>query len=86
MPEEKELKGFEVVEKDLDLVDGELIGKIAGKHQGKIGSIKISVEGSISALEFINKGIDFLEEKIPGDQKLYAQIIKEQIAKIKFKF
>jgi len=86
MSEEKELKGFEIEEKKLDLVDGELIGKVTGKHQGKIGFIKISIEGGIGALAFINKGIDFLEEKIPGDQKLYAEIIKEQIAKIKFKF
>lgn len=85
MSEEK-LVGLEVESKSLDLVDGDLVGKASVKHQGKIGYLKISVEGGISALEFVNKGIDFLEEKIPGDQKIYAALIKEQIAKIKFKF
>ncbi len=82
--EEKKLVGLEIVEKDLDIVNGELVGKGAVKHVGKIGWFKLSLEGGVSALPFINKGIDWIEEKIPGDQKIYAQALKDAVAKIKF--
>jgi hypothetical protein len=75
--------GFEISEKKIDLEGGEVVGKIAGTHVGQLGSLKITLEGKFSALPLINKGIDFLEAKIPGDQKVYAQLLKDAVAKIK---
>ena len=75
--------GFEVSEKNIDIVEGELQGKVVVKHQGQIGWLKVSVEGGVSALPFLNKGIDWLEQKIPGDQKVWAQLAKDAVAKIK---
>lgn len=75
--------GFELSEKDIDLVGGEVVGKVSGQHVGQLGSLKITLEGKFSALPLINKGIDFLEAKIPGDQKIYAQLLKDAVAKIK---
>lgn len=80
---DKELVGFDLTEKDIDLVNGEVVGKVAAKHQGKLGWLKVSVEGGFSALPLVNKAIDFIEEKIPGDQKIYAQMLKDAVAKIK---
>jgi hypothetical protein len=83
MTEEKKLVGVEIEEKSIEIKDSQLVGKIALKHQGKIGGLKITLEGDVSAVPFINKGIDWLESVIPGDQKAWAQLAKEAVAKIK---
>lgn len=79
----KELVGFEISEKSIDLNEGKLIGKAVGNHVGKLGFLKITVEGGFSAIPLLSKGIDWLEEKIPGDQKALAALAKDALAKIK---
>lgn len=83
LPEVKNI-GFEMSKPDIDLVNGEVIGSVSGKHVGQIGSLEISIKGKFSALPLINKGIDFLEAKIPGDQSALALTLKTLIAGIKF--
>ena len=75
--------GIEISDKSVELKDGELVGKIVGHHQGQSGWLKVSVEGGISALPFINGAIDWLEAKIPGDQKAWASLAKDALSKIK---
>lgn len=76
--------GFEISKPDIDIVNGEVIGSVSGKHVGQLGALEISIKGNFSALPVINKGIDFLESKIPGDQSALALTLKTLIANIKF--
>lgn len=82
----KELVGLEVVEKSVALEGQDLVGKVAAQHVGKIGSLKVSVEGKFGFLPLVNAGIDKLEELIPGDQKAIAAMLKSAVAQIKIKF
>lgn len=75
--------GIEVVEKDIDLVDGEMVGKLAVKHQGQLGWLKLSLEGAFSAKPFIDTAIDWIEKKIPGDQTGLAGVLKSALGNIK---
>lgn len=86
MDKEAEIKniGFEISKPDIDLVNGEVIGSVSGKHVGQLGELEISIKGKFSALPFINKGIDFIEKKIPGDQSVLAASLKGLVASIKF--
>lgn len=86
MDNEKELVGFEVVDQSVKLEGQDLAASISAQHVGKLGSLKVSLEGKIEFLPLVNKAIDKLEELIPGDQKVIASIIKDQVAKIKIKF
>jgi hypothetical protein len=88
---EQKLVGIELVEKNVDVVGQDIIGKVAVKHQGKIGFLKLTLEGGIEFIPFANKAIDatvdFLEKKIPGDQTLAAEglklTLKSYLSKIK---
>lgn len=83
MTEENKLVGFELVKKELDIVNGELVGEAEGKHVGKLGWLSVSIKGGFSAIPVIHKGIDWLEKKIPGDQTAWAGILKDAVSKIK---
>jgi hypothetical protein len=76
--------GLELVEKDIDLVEGELVGTATVKHQGQLGWLSLKLEGGFSARPLLFKGIDWLEEKIPGDQTIIASMLKTTINNIKF--
>lgn len=84
--EEKKMVGIEVVEKSIGLEGSDIVGKAAVQHVGKIGSLKLTLEGKFEFLPLINKGVDMLEKLIPGDQTLFATMAKEAISKIKIKF
>lgn len=83
---EKKLVGFEVVDQSVALDGQDVVGKVSAQHVGKMGSLKVTLEGKFEFLPLVNKGIDKLEELIPGDQKVIASILKDQVAKIKIKF
>lgn len=83
---EKELVGFKVEKPDIKLEGENLIGAVEANHVGKIGHIKIKVEGGFQFLPLVNKAVDKLEELIPGDQKAIAGMIKAAISQIKIKF
>lgn len=83
---EKQLVGFEVSEKSISLDGQDIVGKASAYHVGKIGSLKVSVEGKFEFIPFVNKAVDKLEELIPGDQKAIAEVLKATIANIKIKF
>ena len=83
--EEKKLVGFDIVEKSVSLEEESLVGKVSAIHVGKIGSIELSIKGKFEALPLINSAIDKLEEIIPGDQKMIADLLKAAVAKIKIK-
>lgn len=85
MPE-KDLVGIEVESKSITLEGDNLVGKVAAKHVGKIGYLKLSIEGGIEFKPLAYKAIDFVEQKIPGDQTAFAAIAKAAIDKIKIKF
>ena len=76
--------GLELTEKDIDLVDGNLVASGAVTHQGQYGYLKLRLEGSFSLKPFIHKAIDWLEEKVPGDQTVIATILKTSVDNIKF--
>jgi len=80
---EKKLTGGEPESNSLESEQGKLLGKAVVKHQGKLGWLKVSIEGGVTAIPFIHKGIDWLEQKIPGDQKAWAQLAKDAVEKIK---
>jgi len=82
----KELVGFEISEKSVNLEGQELVGKISAIHVGKIGSLELSLKGKFEFIPLVNSGLDKLEEIIPGDQKAIFAIIKTGIANIKIKF
>ena len=83
---EKKLVGFEVVDESIALEDESLVGKVAVNHVGKLGSVKLTLEGKFELLPLVYAGIDKLEAIIPGDQTLFASMAKEAISKIKIKF
>jgi len=84
--EEKKLVGIEIVEKSIDVVGDDLVGKVAAEHKGKIGSLKLTLEGSLEFKPIAYSVIDFVEKKIPGDQTAFAAIAKAAVDKIKIKF
>lgn len=79
MPENK-LVGIDLDEKSVEIVGQDLVGKLSAVHQGKIGSLKLTLEGKIEFIPFahssIDKVIDWAEKKIPGDQTVVAEGIK----------
>lgn len=85
MSQSQELVGLEVVEKSVALEGQDLVAKVAAQHVGKIGSLKVSVEGKFEFLSLVNKAIDKIEEIIPGDQKAVASLLKGAISQIKIK-
>ncbi len=86
MSDDKKLVGFEVVGQSIALEGQDVVGSIAAQHVGKLGSLKVSVEGKFEFIPLINKGIDKLEELIPGDQKGIAAMLKTAVSQIKIKF
>jgi hypothetical protein len=80
---EKQLVGIEVTDKTLKLEGQDLIGVLNAQHVGKVGSLKLTVEGKFELLPFVNTAIDKLEELIPGDQKMIAGLLKSAVAQIK---
>lgn len=86
LQEEKKMVGVEVVDKSIGLEGQDIAGRVAVQHVGKIGSVKLTIEGKFEFLPLINKGIDQIEKMIPGDQTLFATMAKEAISKIKIKF
>lgn len=89
---EKKLVGLELVEKSVDIVGQDIVGKAAVQHVGKLGSLKLTLEGKFEFIPLASKAIDtavdFVEKKIPGDQTLYAEglkgTLKTALSKIKF--
>lgn len=83
---EKEYKGLEVENPSLVLKEENLVGAVELVHQGKIGGIKIKIEGKAKFIPMVEKAIDKLEEIIPGDQKAVAEMLKAAVKNIKIKF
>lgn len=83
---EKKMVGVEIVGKSLSLEGQDVVGSIAAQHVGKIGSVKLTLEGKLEFLPLVNKGIDAIEKLIPGDQTLFANMAKEAVSKLKIKF
>jgi hypothetical protein len=77
MEPSKELKGAEV---SFHLNEGKI--SIGVEHVGKDGGAKL--EAYYEAKSFINKLVDSVEEKIPGDQKAIAAAFKAMIAGLEF--
>lgn len=83
---EKEYKGLEIENPSLALKEENLEGALDLVHQGKIGGIKIRIEGHAKFIPMVEKAIDKLEEIIPGDQKAVAEMLKTAVKNIKIKF
>ena len=83
MPESKELKGFAVENESIKVEGLDLVGNVDLVHVGKIGSIKVKIEGNFELIPMVHKAIDKLEELIPGDQKAMAEMLKNAIKLIK---
>lgn len=81
-----EYKGFEIANESVRLEGESLVASADMVHQGKLGGIKIKVEGSFKFIPLVEKAIDKLEEIIPGDQKSIAETLKGAIKLIKIKF
>lgn len=81
-----EYKGLAIENEKVELVDENIVASVDLVHEGKIGGLKVNVSGHFKFLPLVNTLVDKLEELIPGDQKVIASIIKDQIAKIKIKF
>lgn len=86
MTEAEKLVGVELTNKSIELEGENLVGKVGAQHVGKIGYLKINVEGGIQFKPLAYQAIDFVEQKIPGDQTAFAAIAKAAIDKIKIKF
>lgn len=84
--ENKKLVGLDIQDESIALEGQDLVGKVSAVHQGKIGSMKLTIEGKLEFLPLVNKGIDLLEQVIPGDQKAVAEMLKTAVANIKIKF
>lgn len=92
MEVEKKLVGVEIVDKKIAVVGTDLVGVVSAQHIGKIGKLKLTLEGSLEFIPFAEKAIDsavnFVEKQIPGDQTLAAEAVKVTLkgflAKIKF--
>lgn len=83
---EKEYKGLEIENPSLALKEENLVGALELVHQGKIGGIKIKIEGQAKFIPMVEKAIDKLEEIIPGDQKAVAEMLKAAVKNLKIKF
>lgn len=83
---EKKLVGLEIADESISLEDQNLVGKASLNHVGKLGSVKLTIEGKFELLPLVNAGIDKLEALIPGDQSFFAAMAKEAVSKIKIKF
>jgi len=86
MSEEQKLVGVELTNKSVELEGENLVGKVGAQHIGKIGYLKVNIEGGIQFKPLAYQAIDFIEKKIPGDQTAFAAIAKSAIDKIKIKF
>lgn len=84
--QEQKLVGVEIVSKSVKLEGENVVGAVAAQHVGKLGFVKITLEGGFQLLPLVGKGIDKLEELIPGDQKVLAQMAKTALMNIKIKF
>ena len=84
--EKQELVGIEVTEKSVKLEGQDVVGSVTAQHVGKIGSLEITLKGKFQFLPLVNKGIDWVEKIIPGDQTIFATMAKEAVSKIKIKF
>lgn len=82
---DKPLVGFELQEKSVELEGQDVVAKAVAIHQGKIGSLKVSVEGKLEFLPLVNQAIDWVEKKIPGDQSFIAASLKAAVSQIKIK-
>lgn len=83
---EKEYKGFEVENEKISIEGESVVGKVDLVHRGKIGGIKITIEGDAEFFPLVDKAIDKLETLIPGDQTAAANMIKSALRAIKIKF
>lgn len=81
MEAEKKLVGVEVVAPAVKLEGQDVLGSVGLQHVGKIGWVKLKLEGAISAKPLLFKAIDKVEEWIPGDQKIIAAGAKAAIEK-----
>jgi len=76
----KDLVGIKLVDKSIDLEGQDIVGKVALAHVGKLGKLKLTLEGSFELMPLANKAIDssvdFIEKKIPGDQTFMAEGFK----------
>lgn len=86
MEGEKQLVGVDLESKSLKLEGQDLVGEVSAKHVGKIGWVRVKLEGGIQFLPLVNKAVDKLEELIPGDQKSIAAALKLAVSNIKLKF
>lgn len=80
---EPELKGFEIENKSVKVEGQDVVGSVDLVHVGKIGSLKVNIEGKFQLIPLVEKGIDKLEAIIPGDQKAMAEMLKNAIKLIK---
>ena len=83
---EKEYKGFEVENESIAIEGESVVGKVDLVHQGKIGGIKITIEGKAEFFPLVDKAIDKLEQIIPGDQTDVTSMLKTALRSIKIKF
>lgn len=79
-------KGLEIENESVSLEGESLVAKADLVHEGKLGGIKISIVGHAKFIPAIEKGIDKLEEIIPGDQSAIAAMLKTAVRNIKIKF
>lgn len=82
---EKELKGLEIENEQIKLEGEDIVGSVDLVHQGKLGGLTISIKGNFKLIPLLDKGIDKLEQIIPGDQKAIAESLKGAIRLIKIK-
>lgn len=82
---DKEYKGFEVENEKISIEGESVIGKVDLIHRGKIGGIKITVEGDAQFFPLVDKAIDKFEQIIPGDQTAVASMLKSALRSIKIK-
>ena len=82
---ENELKGFEVANESIKLEGESLVGSVDFIHQGKLGGLKVNVEGNFKFIPLVEKAIDKIEAIIPGDQSAIAAMLKNAVKLIKIK-
>ena len=81
-----ELKGLAIENEQVKLEGEDIVGSVDLVHQGKLGGVTINIKGNFKLIPLVEKGIDKLEEIIPGDQKGIAETLKLAVRSIKIKF
>lgn len=81
-----EYKGLAIENEQIKLEDENIVGSVDLVHQGKLGGLTVNIKGNFKLMPMLEKGIDKLEELIPGDQKAVASMLKSAVRQIKIKF